>query len=243
MVHTILFFFYFWVSLVFSLLICLPFGALMLLGLEKRFRHGTQFFVRAWARSVLAVAGVRVSTKGLELIPDTPRLCFVANHQGDMDILLVLACIERTVGFVAKKEALYIPFLNVWIADLGSVFIDRKNAKKALRSIERGAEKIRRGHAMIVFPEGTRSQSARMGAFRSGSLKLATKAGATIVPVTIDGTWRIWEERKRISPTEVSFTVHGPIPTEGMGSDERKLLAERVRAAIAAGLPSPAQPT
>jgi len=238
MMYTILFFTYFWISLVFSLLICVPYGALALLGVATPFRPIMQGFVRGWARSVLAVAGAHVRTQGLELIPDTERVCFVANHQGDMDILLVLAYIDRTVGFVAKKEALYLPILNIWIAVLGSVFIDRKNARKALRSIERGAEGIRRGNAMVVFPEGTRSQGPQMGVFRNGSLKLATKAGATIVPITIDGTWRMWEEHRRITPTQPSFIIHQPIPTEGMGPEERKLLPERVRASIASGLPT-----
>ncbi len=237
MPRTILFFAYFWLSLVLSLLVCLPYGALALLGLSSGARPLAQAAVRAWARSVLAAAGARIRVSGLEQIPDDPRICFVANHQGDMDILLVLACVERTVGFVAKKEALFVPILNVWIAVLGSVFIDRKSARKALRSIDRGAENIRRGRAMIVFPEGTRSRGPRMGPFRKGSLKLATKSGATIVPVTIDGTWRVWEEGRRIRPAETSFIVHEPIATEGMGIEDRRQLADRVRAAIASGLP------
>ena len=142
MIHTILFFIYFWLSLVFSLLVCLPYGALALVGIATPFRPIMQGFVRCWARSVLAVAGARVRTQGLELIPDTARVCFVANHQGDMDILLVLAYIDRTVGFVAKKEALYLPILNIWIAVLGSVFIDRKNARSSVVSLPKSSSGV-----------------------------------------------------------------------------------------------------
>jgi 1-acyl-sn-glycerol-3-phosphate acyltransferase len=91
---------------------------------------------------------------------------------------------------------------------------------------------------MIIFPEGTRSRGGRMGEFRRGSLKLATRAGATVVPITIDGTWRIWEERKRISPAEIAFVIHPPIATEGMGPEERRLLPDRIRSEIASGLGS-----
>jgi 1-acyl-sn-glycerol-3-phosphate acyltransferase len=236
MPRTILFFSYFWVSLFLATPFCLLYLILKLLGLGKPFRGALRLFAHAWARSMMAVCGIEVDARGLELIPDDSRICFVGNHQGDMDIVIAIALIKRTIGFVAKKQALYMPVLNVWIPAFDSIFIDRDNVASALKSIEKGVRKIRSGSALILFPEGTRSRGPTMGVFRNGSFKLATRAEATIVPISIDGTYKIWEEKKRIRPGRVSFIVHEPIRTEGMSPDERKLLPGRVRAIIASGL-------
>jgi 1-acyl-sn-glycerol-3-phosphate acyltransferase len=240
MLRTIVFFAWFWISLVLSLLVLLPYLFLSLFGLRKDLRHLFVASVRIWARSLLAFAGARIRVEGLERIPPDGKLCFVGNHQGDMDIVLILALMRRSVGFVTKSMAIYLPILNLWIAALGGVFIDRTDSRKALAAIERGGDNIKRGDAMVVFPEGTRSRGPAMGPFRKGSLKLATKAGATIVPITIDGTYRMWEAEKRIRPADISLVVHEPISTEGMQPEERKLLAERLRAIIASGLPQTA---
>jgi 1-acyl-sn-glycerol-3-phosphate acyltransferase len=85
---------------------------------------------------------------------------------------------------------------------------------------------------MVIFPEGTRSQGPTMGKFRSGSLKLATKAEATIVPFRLDGTYKVWEERGKITVAEVTLKIRDPIPTKGLTADERRGLVEKVAAAI-----------
>ena len=72
--------------------------------------------------------------------------------------------------------------------------------------------------------------------FKKGSFKLATLAGAVIVPVTIDGTYKAWEEHMRIRPADVRIVVHPPIRTEEMGLEERRALPDRVRDIIASAL-------
>ena len=68
---------------------------------------------------------------------------------------------------------------------------------------------------MVVFPEGTRSKGEQMGEFKAGSFKLATKAKVPIIPVTIDGSYKIMEGNKyRICPAKVNVYVHKPIETK-----------------------------
>jgi len=236
MLRTALFFTYFWLSILLATPFCVLYLLARLLGLGRLLQPAFQAMIRAWAGSLNAVTGSRVRVEGLERIPREGPVCLVGNHQGNWDIVLVLALVPRTVGFIAKSQGLYIPLVNLWIAALDSVFIDRENVRKAMRSIDRGVGKIRAGKALMVFPEGTRSRGPSMGAFRPGAFKLATRAGAPIVPVTVDGTYRLWEERKRIGRGELLFRVHEPIPTAGIGPEERKLLPERVRAVIEGGL-------
>jgi 1-acyl-sn-glycerol-3-phosphate acyltransferase len=89
---------------------------------------------------------------------------------------------------------------------------------------------------MIIFPEGTRSKSDTMGTFKNGSIKLATRAEATIVPLTISGSWHAWEENLRIGAADINFMVHEAVPTRGISADERKALGNKLSEIIGGGL-------
>ena len=89
---------------------------------------------------------------------------------------------------------------------------------------------------MIIFPEGTRSKSDTLGTFKSGSIKLATRAGATIVPLTISGSWHAWEENLRIGPAKIQVTIHEAIPTKNISPEDRKALGNKLESVIKGSL-------
>lgn len=238
MLRTILFYTHFWLTLILSSPLIFLYVALMPLGLHRAFCGLLGAGARAWARTVVWATGATVTVLGAENVPKSGGVCLVGNHQGSMEIPIVIATLPRTPGFITKREALFLPFLNLWILALGGVFIHRKSARKARAAIERGAKRLREGAVMIIYPEGTRSRGDHLGVFKPGSFKLATLAGVPIVPVTVDGSWRVWEEHKRIRPAPIRVTMHPPIATAGLSAEERKALPERVRAVIAAALPS-----
>ncbi len=233
--RTFVFFLYFWITVSVSSPIALVLWILDSAGLHA-VRPVTGTLVRFWARSLVALLGIRVTVEGLERLPDAESLCFVSNHQGNFDIAILLAFLPRCIGFITKSQAAWFPFLNLWIFALGGVFIDREKVSKARAAMDRGIARLRSGAAMAIFPEGTRSRGPRMGEFHNGSFKLATRAGAVIVPISIQGTYRIWEETRSIRPASVSLTVGEPIPTRAMDGDERRRLPELVRVRIARGL-------
>lgn len=205
-------------------------------GLGKAARPALGSIMRLWGRTMLKAMGVRATITGLDNVPDDERLCFISNHQGDLDIILMVAYMPRPVGFIAKSEAAWFPFVNLWGFALGSAFIVRNNPRQGKKAIDRGVRSIQRGHAIAIYPEGTRSRGPAMLPFKKGSFKLATLAGATIVPVTIDGSYKAWEEHMRIRPAEVRIFVHPPIRTEGLSPEERRALPDHVRDVIASAL-------
>jgi len=112
---------------------------------------------------------------------------------------------------------------------LGGLFIDRKNLRKALKTINSGIAKIKKGGAMIIFPEGHRSRGQGLLPFHPGSLKLATQSGAVIVPVALKGTWEIFEKNYRLNLCPVGITFCKPINTVDIPAEDRKqVLAERI---------------
>jgi 1-acyl-sn-glycerol-3-phosphate acyltransferase len=89
---------------------------------------------------------------------------------------------------------------------------------------------------MIIFPEGTRNRGKGFLPFRPGAFKLATMADAPILPVSITGSHKVWEESLRIRGAAVRVVFGTPIPTAGLKGDERRALVDRTREAIEAGL-------
>ena len=128
-----------------------------------------------------------------------------------------------------------LPSYGEWIIDIRSVFIEREDARASLRAIEEGINFLKQGFSLVIFPEGTRSRGGEMGEFKKGSLRLATKIGIPIVPVTIDGTYKAYEEKGYVQPATVSFKIHKAIETEGMNRKEAAELPAKVEQIIREG--------
>jgi 1-acyl-sn-glycerol-3-phosphate acyltransferase len=199
-----------------------------LLGLKRPMRYVTYRIAQAWALVVIALSGCSLTVTGAENIPRQGGFCLAGNHNSMFDIVLLLASVGRPFGFIAKKELAVVPLLNIWILMLGGLFIDRKSIRKAVGAINEGVRRIQKGGAMLIFPEGTRGKGRGMLPFKSGALKLATKAGAPIVPVAITGSYEVFEKDRRVRPGPVSVRFAPPVPTAGISAEEKGDLADRV---------------
>ncbi len=228
---------YFWTVLVSTAFFLAPYAVLRGLGQESvSYRYAT-VVARTWARHLLWVARVGVSVDGLENYPrKAPRVCVVSNHQGYADILLLEAYLPAIGGFVAKEELRQIPILSTWMRVFRCVFINRKNVRRGVAAINRAIAHIKNGYPMLIFPEGTRSLSRRMGRFRSGALKLAIDSQATIVPVTLDGTYRILEEKGRLRRVHTRMILHPPLDFAEYRGTPRSDLSGRLGAIIGRAL-------
>jgi 1-acyl-sn-glycerol-3-phosphate acyltransferase len=193
-----------------------------LIGLWKPVSYLMYRIAQGWALMMIKLTGCTMTVTGREQIPRRGGVCFVSNHGSIFDIVLHLAYAGRPIGFIAKKELAYIPFLNMWIYLLGGRFIDRKNIRRAVRSINKGIARIKAGGAMIIFPEGHRSRGQGLLPFRPGALKLATQAGAPIVPVALSGSYDVFERQYRLCPGPVGIHFGEPIPTADLPAGGRK---------------------
>jgi len=187
--------------------------------------------LRQISKHVLKKSNTKVIVKGIENLPDEPCV-LVCNHQGIFDAFLLFACIDKKLGFIAKKEILRIPLVGSWMKESKSIFIDRKNPRQMVSSINAGVENIKLGYSMVIFPEGTRSLSSVMGEFKKGSMKLATKVGVPIVPITIDGTYKVLETGNRVSGNTNYLVVHPPIYTKDLSKEEQQSLTDKIHTII-----------
>jgi 1-acyl-sn-glycerol-3-phosphate acyltransferase len=116
---------------------------------------------------------------------------------------------------------------------LGGLFIDRNNPRKALRTISEGSKKIEKGNGMLIFPEGTRSKIGELLPFHAGSFKLATEAGAVIVPAALRGSRDVFEKTGYITAADITVQYAEPIDTKSLPAiDRRQKLSENVHEII-----------
>lgn len=121
---------------------------------------------------------------------------FVANHQSTYDIPPLIWYLRKAYPkFVGKKElGKGIPSISFNLRNGSAVLIDRKNPKQALQDIKAFGEKLAETNSSIViFPEGTRSNSAKPRTFRLGGLKQLIDAmpEAKLVGITINNSWKL----------------------------------------------------
>lgn len=187
-----------------------------------------------WANFVMKANGANVKVVGLENIPKDTAVLFVSNHQGNFDIPLLMSAIDVPKGFIAKKELEKIPGISMWMRYIRCIFMDRDNLRKSAQSIIEGVKTLKSGYSMVIFPEGTRSKGSEALEFKAGSFKLATKSKVPIVPITIDGSYKLLEINKktRITADNVKITVHPAIDVTKLSKEEISTLHETVRKII-----------
>ncbi len=208
-------------------------------GMIKEKEEFVSKFTSKWALSQLKAAGAQVKVFGEENIPRDIPVVFISNHQGNFDIPILMSKINKPKGFIAKIETKKIPVVRDWMEYIHCVFMDRSNLRKSAASIIEGVKIIKEGHSLIIFPEGTRSKGGPLGEFKAGSFKLATKSKAPIVPITINGSYKLMEGNdNKIKPASVEIYVHPAIETKNLTKEEEDALPNRVVNIIKSKLPS-----
>lgn len=189
--------------------------------------------MRAWARMLLAVSFVRVSTSGLEKLDCSQAYVFCSNHLSYMDPPIILARLGNRFHFVAKKSLFAIPIFGWAMRAAGHIAIDRENPRAAARSVSQAADELRAGTSVIIFPEGGRSLDGELQPFLSGAFRLAIEAHAPVVPIAVAGSRKILKPGSiNIHSGPVQLILGEPISTRGMTAKHRDQLAAMVRHAV-----------
>ncbi len=151
----------------------------------------------------------------------------VANHTTFLDPILVGYSIwERDLWFLAR-ETLFKGWRNRVLRGVHAFPVHRGGLDRvALKNV---AELLRSRRSVVIFPEGTRSRDGDIGRFRSGFVKMAQNAGVRVLPVGIEGGFRVWP-RHHVLPRpfrRICMTIGDPIAVDDGRS--RAQLAEVIR--------------
>lgn len=178
---------------------------------------------------------------GAENVPAAGGVLLCANHRSNWDPPLLGASVSRPVYFMAKEELFRVPFLAWWMKVVGAFPVKRGAAD--LGSIRRALTLLKDGHAVAVFPEGTRSRTGMLQEAHGGGALLAIMSGAPVIPVAIAGKMRPFRRvQVRIgSPVDLSpYRKKGRRRSQELAAIANEAIMGRIRellAEVQAGVP------
>jgi 1-acyl-sn-glycerol-3-phosphate acyltransferase len=183
----------------------------------------------------------RCSREGLDRMPKDGPLIVVANHVSYLDPMIVGSSLPREFHFLAKEELFQGRILGWLLPRLNTRPIRRgAGTVQAIRDCE---DALAKGHAVIIFPEGTRSTDGQLQEAKGGAAMIAERTGATILPIYLDGTFRAWPAGAAYPrPARIRIIIGDPFsPSEFADEQDRKLrqqkMSERMMAEIAKLIP------
>ncbi len=199
---------------------------------EKKYKLIRLIGTRGCHKGNVAVHGY-----GIENLPADSGYLMYPNHQGLFDVMGLVYLNPTPFGVVIKKEAYNIFLLRKLIQTMGGLFMDREDPKQGLQVINEMAKQVKEGRNFLIFPEGTRSKNGnRLGEFKSGSFKAATKAKCPIVPIAIIDSYLPFDTNS-IQKVDVQIHILPPILYEeyqGMKTSEiAAMVKERIEKVIA----------
>ncbi|MCB9222874.1 MAG: 1-acyl-sn-glycerol-3-phosphate acyltransferase [Crocinitomicaceae bacterium] len=189
-----------------------------------------------WSRTFLFLIGARVKVIGKEKVIPGQNYLIMSNHCSYADIPTLFRSMPLLLNFIGKEELRKVPFLGFYMKMSGMIFINRSNARRSLESIEAAAKLVKEGKNVVIFPEGTTSETGEIMPFKRGGLELAQASKSTILPVHIKGTCRIWPGSNNFNMRngKITVTIGDPIPFEEYGQKPTKELLVELREKIIA---------
>jgi len=169
-------------------------------------------------------------------VPNDPRLPYVvvSNHESFVD-MLAISQIPIEMKWVAKSTFFNIPIVGFLLMLSRDIKLVRGAKGAGAHVYTEAAERLSKRTSVMLFPEGTRSASGDLGAFKDGAFRIAIEAQAPILPLVVHGTRNaLIKHDWRFGRCDAVVRILDPIPTTGMTLDDVETLREQVRDLIAA---------
>ncbi|MGB1140414.1 MAG: lysophospholipid acyltransferase family protein [Halioglobus sp.] len=185
-------------------------------------------FLRGVIAAARIVGGVKYRIHGEENLPgehDMHCIILCPKHQSTWETFYFPSMTSHPLAYVFKQELLRIPIFGWAMGRLNMIHIDRSQRSEAWNKVaEQGKVLMDQGKWIIMFPEGTRIERGKKGAYKTGASRLAVATGASIVPIAVTSA-RCWPRRSFwFIPGTIDVSIGAPMTAVGRDPDE--LMAE-----------------
>ncbi len=176
----------------------------------------------------------RVSIEGRERIRPDQAYVMVSNHLSLLDILVLFRLFTH-FKWVSKSENFKVPCVGWNMSLNGYIKLKRGDRESVARMMRECEQALSSGSSIMMFPEGTRSATGKLQAFKVGAFELALKARKPILPIVIEGTARALPKRGFVlrGRHPILITILAPIPYEQFAGRQAEEVAKWVRGKIA----------
>ena len=193
-----------------------------------------------WSIFVCHILLLPVKVEGRDHLDSHTSYIFVINHQSAMDIFLIYGFLRRNFKWMMKKELRRVPFVGIACQKARHIFVDRSSPRKTKETIDRARATLKNGTSLVVFPEGSRTYTGRLGRFKKGAYLLADELQLPVVPITITGPFEVLPRTKGINFVAhhpMHMIIHAPIQPQGKGRTDIQELMDKSRNIILQDLP------
>lgn len=131
-------------------------------------RNGVNFFTENWPKLMLTIGGVEINVVGAENLAVCRPAVFIFNHRNNFDVFVTASLVRDNWTAVGKKELERDPIAGTIGKIVDAAFIDREDPLAAVDGLHKVEELARNGLSIIIAPEGTRTDTDTVGAFKKG---------------------------------------------------------------------------
>lgn len=191
-------------------------------------KYVSYYVPKFWSKCAFWFFLLNVKVEGRENIKDEESYVFLANHQGYYDIFLVYGYLGHNFKWMMKEYLKKIPFVGYACVKSKQIYVG-DSISAIGKAVQQARETLKEGMSMVIFPEGTRTRTGKMGPFKRGSFMLANEIGLPIVPITINGSFDVFSRNaKSVSWGTVTMTIHKPITAEERQGKASKIVMQEV---------------
>lgn len=176
------------------------------------FRRLFYRFLRLSTRIITPlVFGMRVA--GRHHLPASGGAMLLSTHQSMMDPVLVGLNCNRSINYLARHTLFKNRAFSFLIRVLDAIEIDRERG--GLSGLKEMLTRLKRGEAVLLFPEGTRTENGDVGPLKPGFIPIARRAGVPLVPIAIVGAYECMPKgSKGIRPHPIALVVGKPLTAD-----------------------------
>ncbi|MGH7360117.1 MAG: lysophospholipid acyltransferase family protein [Candidatus Methylomirabilales bacterium] len=190
--------------------------------------------VRALALLALKVL-CRLEVAGREHVPERGAVILAANHVSNVDPVVVGCAIRRKLHYMAKEELFRNPVFGWFLRRIQLFPISRSQADPS--AFKRSLALLRKGEALLIFPEGTRGDGRHLLPGKAGAGMLALRSGSPVVPIYLEGTAAVMPRGARLpSPGAIRVWIGPPLVSRETAREGREFysaLSQEIMEAIA----------
>jgi 1-acyl-sn-glycerol-3-phosphate acyltransferase len=202
---------------------------------------------KAWADSSFEIfrfiekTGGRFHITGMEnIIKISEPVLFISNHMSTLETMIFPGIIApfREVTFVVKESLVKHPLFGDVMRSRDPIVVGRTDPRKDFDAVMTGGqERLSKGISIIIFPQSTRSLEFKPEEFNSLGVKLAKKAGVSVVPVAIKTDfWGNGKLIKELGPIDRHKPIHirfgEPFPITGTGKNENQKIIDFIQESL-----------
>jgi 1-acyl-sn-glycerol-3-phosphate acyltransferase len=189
-----------------------------------------------WSRIIGFLTPMWVKVIGRNNVNTKQSYIIVSNHQSAYDIFLLYGWLGIDFRWIMKKELRKVFAVGYACEKVGHIFIDRSSPKAAYKSLEVAKNKLVNGTSVVIFPEGTRTNSNKLSKFKRGAFKMAYDLNLPILPVTIIDTHRILGKNvTNLMPGKAKLVIHPSVDITQY-IDREDELVDKIQETISSGI-------